>query len=372
MIPVCKPKISGNELKYVTDCIKTKWISSVGEYVTKFENAFASYCNVKYGIAVCNGTCALHLALASLDIGKGDEVIIPSFTMIATANAIMYTRARPALVDSEMETWNIDPEKIEEKITKKTKAIMPVHTYGHPAKMDMINKIAEEHDLFVIEDAAEAHGAEYKGRKAGNLGDAGCFSFYGNKIITTGEGGMIVTDDKEIAEKAKLLRNQAMTNKRRFMHEQLGFNYRLTNIQAAIGLAQTEKADELVKDRIRNAEKYNKLLKKIKGVTLPPKAEWAKNVYWMYSILIEDHFGMDASKVEQELKKKGIETRPFFYPMHLQPVFKGKDEIFPDISGEYPNAENLSRKGINLPSSNELTEDEIKQIVEALAELSGK
>ena len=372
MIPVCAPKICGNELKYVTDCIKTNWISSMGDYVIKFEDTFSSYCDAKYGIAVCNGTVAIHLALEALGIGKGDEVIIPSFTMIATANAVMYSGAKPALVDSEMKTWNVDVNKIEEKITDKTKAIIPVHTYGHPVDMDKIMILAKRHGLFVIEDAAEAHGAEYKGKRVGGLGDIGCFSFYANKIITTGEGGMLVTNNEEIAQKSKLLRNQALIKKRRFMHEEMGFNYRFTNVQAAIGLAQAEKADELVQDRINNAKRYNESLKDIEGIILPPQAEWAKNVYWMYSILIEDDVGMDAAIVQEELMEKGIETRPFFYPMHMQPLFKGKDERFPDTSREYPVAEELSRKGINLPSSNTLKDEEIKQVVEALKSLSQK
>lgn len=372
MIPVCAPKLGGNELKYVADCVKSNWISSMGTYVTQFEESFSSFCNTRYGIAVCNGTVALHLALEALGIGRGDEVIIPTFTMIATANAAVYTRAKPVLVDSEMKTWNIDVDKIEEKITGRTKAIIPVHTYGHPADMDKIKEIAEKHRLFVVEDAAEAHGAEYKGIRAGSLGDIGCFSFYANKIITTGEGGMLVTNNEEIAEKAKLLRNQALIKKRRFMHEEMGFNYRFTNVQAAIGLAQTERADELVQDRINNAIRYNEWLKDIKGITLPPQAEWAKNVYWMYSILIEDDFGMDAAEVQEELMKRGIETRPFFYPMHLQPLFQAGDERFPDCSGEYPVAEELSRKGLNLPSSNGLKDEEIRQVADALKSLSKK
>ena len=371
MIYVCSPKLGGNELKYVEDCVKTNWISSVGKYVTEFEDKFSSFCDSKYGVAVCNGTVAIHLALVALGIGRGDEVIIPSFTMIATINAVLYSGAKPVLVDSEISTWNIDPEKIEEKITDKTKAIIPVHTYGHPADMDRINDVAKKHNLYVIEDAAEAHGALYKDKKAGSLGDIGCFSFYANKILTTGEGGMLVTDDEKISLKAKFLRNQALSNeKRRFMHEEMGFNYRLTNLQAAVGLAQTEQADFLVQKRIDNAKKYNELLKDIPGIVLPPQAEWAKNVYWMYSVLIDDDFGMDAETVQKELKEKGVDTRPFFYPMHLQPMFKLKEDAqFPDTSGEYPIAEELSRKGINLPSSPELTDDEIKTVADALISL---
>src|SRR3989344_1672719 len=224
MIPVCEPTLAGNELKYVTDCVKTNWISSAGKYIKEFEDRFSQFCGVKYGVSCSSGTAAIHLALEALGIGKGDEVIIPTFTMIATANAVIYAGAKPVLVDSELETWNMDVNKIEEKITKKTKAIMPVHTYGHPVDMDPIIKLAKDYNLKVIEDAAEAHGAEYKGKKVGGLSDASCFSFYSNKIITTGEGGMVLTNNDEVAEKARSLRNLAFT-KPRFLHSEIGFNY---------------------------------------------------------------------------------------------------------------------------------------------------
>lgn len=356
MIPVCTPKLPGNELEYVTDCIKTNWISSMGKYVTQFEEEFAHYCGVNYGVAVCNGTVALHLALASLGIGKGDEVIIPDFTMIATANAVLYTGAKPVFVDSELKTWNINPYKIEEKISSKTKVIIPVHTYGHPAEMDVINDIAKKHNLYVVEDAAEAHGAEYYGRRAGSLGDIGCFSFYGNKILTTGEGGMLVTDDKLIADTARSLRNHTLDDsKRRFKHDLMGFNYRLTNIQAAIGVAQLERAEELVNTRINNAFSYNTLLKYEK-VVLPPCTPNIKNVYWMYSILVED-----AENTAKKMKELGVDTRPFFYPMHKQPMFKGK------YKGTYPVSNELSKRGLNLPSSPNLTDKELAKVAEVVS-----
>jgi perosamine synthetase len=325
MIPVCIPFIGEKELEYVVDCIKTNWISSKGKYVEEFEAKFAEYCSCKYGVTTTSGTTALHLALASLNIKNGDKVIIPASTMIATAFAVIYCGATPVLVDAEPETWNIDVNLIEEKITDKTKAIMPVHIYGHPCDMDPIMELAKEHDLYVVEDAAEAHGAEYKGRKAGGIGDIGCFSFYGNKIITTGEGGMIVTNNEEITEKAQSLKDLAFSKERRFLHTDLGFNYRMTNIQAAIGLAQFERIDELVEMRRRNAQLYNGYLKDVEGVKLPVEKEWAKNVYWMYSILIEDEYGMSMANLATELEKKGIETRTFFIPMHEQPVFKHMD-----------------------------------------------
>jgi len=365
MIPVCEPKLSGKELEYVTDCIKTNWISSKGKYITAFEEKFSKYCGAKYGIATSNGTTALHLALASLGIKTGDEVIIPTFTMIATVNSVTYTGAKPVLVDSELKTWNMDPSKIEKKITQKTKAIMVMHTYGHPCDMDLIREIAEKHDLYVVEDAAEAHGAEYKGKKTGSLSDAGCFSFYANKIITTGEGGMVVTNNEKIAEMAKLLRDQAFEPKR-FIHRYVGFNYRITNLQAAIGVAQMDIIDESVNTRRRNAQLYNSLLKDVKGITLPPNASWAKNVYWMYTVLIEDSFGMSRDDLMKFLKGKGIDTRSAFYPVHAQPVYAKQY-----ASEKYPVADELSRKGINLPSGNILTKSQIETVVEAIKSAQG-
>lgn len=363
MIPVCEPKLGKKELEYVVDCIKTNWISSKGKYIAEFEEKFSGYCGAKYGIATSSGTTALHLALASMGLKPGDEVIIPTFTMIATANSVTYTGAKPVLADSEPATWNIDPTKIKEKITRKTKAIMLMHTYGHPCDMEPILELAEKRDLYVIEDAAEAHGAEYKGKRVGALGDAGCFSFYANKILTTGEGGMVVTNDEKIAEMARLLRDQAFEPKR-FIHRYIGFNYRLTNLQAAIGVAQMELIDESVKTRRRNAKLYNSLLKGTAGVTPPPEALWAKNVYWMYTVLIEDSFGMGRDELMKRLKEEGIDTRSAFYPIHTQPVYEKQ------CKGEkYPVAEELGRKGLNLPSGNTLTEDQIKFIADSITSL---
>jgi len=367
MIPVCEPLLGKKEIEYVLDCLKTNWISSKGRYIEEFEEKFAHYCGRKYGISTTSGTTALHLALASLGIGPGDEVILPAFTMIATAFAVVYTGAKPVLVDAEPGTWNIDVNRIEEKITKKTKAVMPVHIYGHPCNMDPILELAKEHNLYVIEDAAEAHGAEYKGKKAGGIGDIGCFSFYGNKIITTGEGGMVITDNEEIAERARALKDLAFSGGRRYLHTALGFNFRMTNIQAAIGLAQFERIDELAEMRRRNARRYNSYLKNIKGITLPPEKKWAKNVYWMYSILIEDEFGVGRTELMDRLMKKGIDTRTFFIPMHEQPVFQ-KMGLFQGES--YPVAEEISRKGMYLPSSSGLKEEEIRYIYEAIREIT--
>lgn len=360
-IPVCEPKLDGNELEYVKRCFETSWISSAGENIQRFEEKFAEACGAKYGVSCTNGTTALHLALATLGVGKEDEVVIPTFTMIATANAVTYTGAKPVLVDSEPDTWNIDVKKIEEKITPRTKVVMPVHTYGHPVDMDKILDIAKKYDLYVVEDAAEAHGSEYKGRKIGSIGDVSCFSFYANKIITTGEGGMLTTDNEEIAKIARDLRGHAFSEDRHFWHNYIGFNYRMTNLQAAIGLAQMEKFDENVRRRIQTAKLYNSLLKNIKGITLPPQTKGVKNVYWMYSILVNDEFDSTRDELRGKLARRGVETRTFFIPIHLQPIyFRGYNERF-------PVAEELCRKGMYLPSASTLTKQEIEYVVDSIA-----
>jgi perosamine synthetase len=368
MIPVCVPLLGDKELEYVKDCVTTNWISSKGKYVNAFEEQFASYCGVSHGIATTNGTTALHLALASLGVGPGDEVIIPSFTMMSTAFAVIYCGARPVLVDAEPDTWNMNTDLIGEKVTKRTKVVLPVHIYGHPCDMDPILRIARSHDLFVVEDAAEAHGAEYKGRKAGGMGDIGCFSFYANKIITCGEGGMVVTNDDAIAEKARSLKDLAFDREKRFLHTDIGYNYRMTNIQAAIGLAQLERIGEMVERRRSHAMAYNRLLGDMPGIQRPAERPWAKNVYWMYSILILDAFGMGRDELMKVLEEKGIESRTFFFPMHEQPVFQGM-KIFP---GErYPVAEDLGRRGLYLPSSSGLSDDEIRYVCDTIREAAG-
>ncbi len=359
MIPVCEPLLTGKELEYAGDCLKSNWISSAGKYIPEFERRFAEYCGCKYGVATTNGTTALHLALVSLGIGPGDEVIMPAFTMAASAFAIVYTGAKPVLVDAEPDTWNIDVSQVEQKITKRTKAIMPVHIYGHPCDMDPIMDIAKRHRLFVVEDAAEAHGAEYKGRKAGGVGEIGCFSFYANKIITTGEGGMLVTSDARIAEKARRLKDQAFSPQRRFLHTNIGFNYRMTNIQAAIGLAQMESIDRFVDMRRKNAALYNAGLKDTLGITLPQEKQWAKNVYWMYGILTDNRLGITRDSLMQRLKEKGIDSRTFFLSMHVQPAFLDMG-LFEGES--YPVATDLSKNGLYLPSGSGLKSEEIDYI----------
>jgi perosamine synthetase len=367
MIPVCEPFLTGRELEYVADCLKSNWISSQGKYIQQFEQSFARYCGCQYGISTTNGTTALHLALAALGIGAGDEVIIPTFTMIATAFAVAYTGARPVLVDAEPESWNMDTSQIESMITPKTKAIMPVHIYGHPCDMDPIKEVARKRHLYVIEDAAEAHGAEYKGKKAGGIGDVNCFSFYANKIITTGEGGMVVTNNAKVAERARALKDLGHSKEKRFLHTDIAFNYRMTNLQAAIGLAQFERIDELVERRRAHAHLYNSLLKDIKGIRTPAEKEWAKNVYWMYGILIEDDFGVSRDDLMERLKDKEIETRAFFIPVHQQPAFL-KTNLFHGES--YPVADKISQSGLYLPSGSGLSREQIEYVCRAVKDSS--
>jgi len=370
MIPVCSPLLGKKELEYVIDCMRTNWISSRGKYITEFEEKFAEYCGCKYGITTTSGTTALHLALASIGIKEGDEVVVPAFTMIGSVFPIVYCGAKLVLVDSESETWNMDIDQIEERITNRTRAIMPVHIYGHPCDMDPIMKLARKYGLYVLEDAAEAHGSKYKGRKVGGIGDVGCFSFYANKIITCGEGGMIVTNDEEIADRAKSLKNLSFPKEKRiYLHSEVGFNYRMTNIQAAIGLAQLERIEELIGMRRKNARIYNSLLKNVNGVRLPIEKEWAKNVYWMYSILAEPKSKISRDELIRELEGKKIETRPFFIPMHMQPVFQ-KIGLFKEEN--YPVAEELSRKGLNLPSGSGLKKGQIEYICDVIKEITAQ
>lgn len=358
MIPVSEPCLGKEELKNVINCIKTNWISSLGEYVNEFEKKFSKYIGCKYGVSTSSGTTALHLALKTIGIRKGDEVIVPTLTFAATAHVVVHCNAKPIFVDSDPITWNINPEKIEEKITKKTKAIIPVHLYGHPCDLDPILGIAEDYDLFIIEDAAEAHGAEYKKRKVGSFGDIGCFSFFGNKIITTGEGGICVTDNEEIVEKMRILNYQGMDPNKKYWHPFVGFNYRLTNLQSAIGLAQLKKINKFIKIKRENTKIYNSLLRNVEGISLPPNESWAKNVYWMYCILLENNFRVTRDKLMKELKENGIDTRPLFYPLHIMPPFYTEEK--------FPVSEELSRKGLNLPSSVKLKKSEIKFITEII------
>ncbi len=392
MIPVNEPLIAKNTLKYVSDCVQSGWISSAGSYIQKFEQEFAKYLRVRHAVTTTSGTTALHLALASLGLGPGDEVLIPDLTMIAVPYAILYTGARPAIVDVDRELFNIDPDKILEfiqtecrfdrqkkilvnnKTGRTIKAIMPIHLYGHPCPMDRIMAIARDYSLLVVEDAAEAHGALFypegnpgRARYAGAIGDVGCFSFYANKIVTTGEGGMVVTNDAEVAERARSLKDLAHAPQKRFLHTELAFNYRMTNVQAAIGLAQLEEIEKYIEIKQKMADAYQKHLSGVSGLTLPCQKKWARNVYWMYAVLVEKNFGLGRDEFMKRLKAEGIDTRTFFIPVHEQPVF-ARDKDYQGLS--FPVSEELSRIGFYLPSGLALTQNQIKNVCRVIKKIS--
>lgn len=358
-ISVAQPLLNGNERKYVLDCLDTNWISSVGKYIGAFEEEFARFCGVKHAIATNNGTTALHLALVALGVRPGDEVIIPTVTYIATANAVRYCGATPVLVDVQPGTMNIDPLSIERKISPKTKGIIPVHLYGQPAAMDAINAIASRHNLWVVEDAAEAHGAEVNGKKVGSLGTCGTFSFFGNKIVTTGEGGMVTTNDEELAKSLRLLRGQGMDPQRRYWFPVVGYNYRMTNIQAAIGLAQMETIEQALCFRNKLAEWYNEALLPFQDqLLLPTAVESTKHVYWMYNIFLLSGDAQSRDLLMRSMDMQGIETRPVFYPMHVLPPYAE--------NASYPVADIWAQRGINLPTHQGLTKIDVNRIADAL------
>lgn len=362
-VPVNTPLLSGNELKYLTECIETGWISSEGPFITKFEDSFSTYVNREYGIAVSNGSAALDIVIKALGIGEGDEVIMPTFTIISPAQSIVTAGAKPVLIDSSLETWNMKVEDIESKITNKTKAILVVHIYGLPVDMDPIINICKKYNLLLIEDAAEMHGQTYKGRPCGSFGDVSIFSFYPNKHITTGEGGMIVCNDKTIADKCKKLRNLAFEpDGRRFIHEEIGWNYRMTNMQAALGLAQLENIDKHIAIKREIGNKYDKGLQNLDGFIKPlNKTNYAVNIYWVYGLVAENE--QKLQEIINKLTSFKIGTRPFFWCMHEQPVFK-KMGLF--INEKYPNAEYLARCGFYLPSGLGLQSEEIEFVIEKL------
>ncbi len=365
-IPVCEPLLGGNELKYVTDAVSTGWISSSGKYVNDFEKCFSAYSDCKYGVAVCNGTIALHLALVALGIGKGDEVIVPSFTMIASAFAVCYTGAIPVFVDADADTWNIDVSKIEEKISPRTKAIMPVHIFGQMCDMDAIQSIAAKHHLYVVEDAAEAHGATWRGRKAGSCSDVGCFSFFANKNVTTGEGGMVVTNDEAIYDKLRYFKNVCFPvhGPRNYLHNDIGFNYRMSNVVAAIGLAQTEKADEYKAMRMRNNALYRKYLSDVPGIQFQHVLPDAECVCWMNTIVISPKlYGHTKDELVSYLKENNVDTRLLFNGMHRQ---KSLADFGCDCSGEYPVCDWLTENGFYLPSASSLNEETICAICDLI------
>lgn len=368
-VPVNEPLLAGNEKKYLNECLDTGWISSEGPFIRQFEERFAERVGRKYGIAVSNGSAALDVTVSALEIGKGDEVIMPAFTIISCAASVVRAGAAPVLVDSDPDTWNMDAGQIEKKITAKTKAIMVVHIYGLPVDMTPIMEIAKRHNLKIIEDAAEMHGQTYRGRPCGSFGQLSAFSFYANKHITTGEGGMIVTDDERLAKRCRSLRNLCFMPEKRFVHEELGWNFRMTNMQAALGLAQLEQLDEFVKKKRRMGALYTERLKDIRSIQLPKQAtDYAENIYWVYGIVLNDEVPFDAAEAMKRLSARRIGSRPFFFPMHEQPVFR-KMGLFQDE--KYPVAERLARRGFYIPSGMALTDEQMNHAADAVREIFG-
>jgi len=366
MIPVNEPYLGQREKELVNECLESGWISSAGKYIKKFEDQFSEYCECAEGVTTTSGTTAIHLALKSLGIGPGDEVLVPAFTMVGSVYPIVQCGASPVFVDSEPDTGNMDIKDLERKITSSSKVILVVHIYGHPADMDPICDLARSRNLKILEDAAEAHGALYKGRKAGSLGDIGCFSFYANKIITTGEGGMVVSNDTALIKKARQLKDLAH-GEIRFTHDwPEAFNYRMTNIQAAIGLAQLERIENTVRTKINNAEQYTSLLKDVPYLELPVCRPWARNVYWMYGVQLKDNDRFEKDQLMVALKNEGVDTRSFFYPLNTQKAFQKYGK--PDC----PNAQSLGRRGFYLPSGQTLEPKQIHRVAEILSKLLAK
>jgi perosamine synthetase len=356
-IPVAAPVLAGREKEYVADCMESGWISSAGKYVELFESEFAKFCGVRHAVSCCNGTAALHLSLAALGVGPGDEVIVPTLTFVATANAVTYCGARPVFADSEPETWNLDPAQVASKITPRTKGIIAVHLYGNPVDVDALRELAGRHGLFLLEDAAEAHGALHRGRPAGSLGDIAAFSFYANKIIATGEGGMVTTDDDALAARVRLMRGQGMDTERRYWFPVVGYNYRMMNIPAAIGLAQLERAEWHTARRREVASTYRRLLGDDAGLGRQAEREWARHAYWMFTVLLGDGGADDRDRLMARLHAEGVETRPVFYPVHSLPPYREASR-----GEEFPVAESLARRGVSLPTWAGLSRDDLSYV----------
>ena len=366
-IPVNEPLLNGNEKRYLNECIDTGWISSEGPFIKQFEAQFAARMGRKYGVAVCNGSVALDAAVVALGIGRGDEVILPTFTIISCAAAIVRAGATPVVVDSEPATWNMDVSQIEAKITPQTKAIMVVHIYGLPVDMQPLLELAKKYGLTIIEDAAEMHGQTYRGQSCGSFGELSAFSFYPNKHVTTGEGGMILTDDAQLAERCRSLRNLCFQPQQRFVHDELGWNFRMTNLQAALGVAQLERLDEFVARKRRMGRRYTELLNGTPGLQLPlPQTEYADNIYWVFGVVLDDAVPFDAKEAMRRLGDLKIGTRPFFWPMHEQPVFR-KMGLFEGAA--CPVAERLARRGFYLPSGMALTDEQIERVAAVVKEV---
>jgi perosamine synthetase len=367
---VNEPLLDGNEKRYLAECIDSGWISSEGPFVARFEHAFASYLGRAHGAAVCSGTAALEAALYALGVGPGDEVVMPAFTIISCALAVIRLGAKPVLVDIDPETWCMDTAQVAPRISSRTKVVMPVHIYGHPVNMDPLLQLRESHGFKILEDAAEVHGAEYFSRqlghrwvKCGAMGDATATSFYANKIVTTGEGGMVLTDNTVVAGRARSYRNLGFQPERRFYHQELGFNFRMTNLQAAVGLAQVERLDEFLKIKTKIAGFYRQRLAEIHGLRFMPVKPWARSVYWVYAIELDPQFGLNAITIMERLRQRGVATRPFFIGLHEQPVLRRRG-LF---DGEFfPHTEKASRLGFYLPSGLTLDEASVEKIVDAL------
>ena len=372
LIPVYKPFLGKKEEEYVLDCFRSGWVSSMGHYVNRFEKLMASHYNVKHAVALSSCTAALHLGLLAMEIGPGDEVIIPDFTLIVSASSVIWTGATPVMTDVDTDTWCMDPFKIEDAISEHTKAIMPVHMYGHPVHMKALMSLAKKYNLKILADCAHAHGAQYDHSEKNILGHVGVFSFYGNKTLTTGEGGMLLTDDDSMAAKVRLLMNQAFKEPR-FQHDALGFNYRMTNIQAAIGCAQVEQFDKVIRLKRNIAESYTNALSDLPHIQLPTEKEWAKNAFWVYGIVLKKPLTIDRDTLIKSLYERGVDTRPFFFPLHRQPVFLGNEaplgKNYPDVDGAFPISDQIGENGLYLPSSPNLTMNEITYICHTLREL---
>lgn len=366
-IPVNSPLLDGREKQYLLECIETGWISSEGPFVAKFEEEFARCVGRRFGVAVANGSVALEVAVKALGIGPGDEVIMPTFTIISCAAPVVRSGAVPVLVDSDSRTWNMDVRQVAARITPRTKAIMVVHIYGLPVDMDPLLALADRHGLAIIEDAAEAHGQTYRGRPCGSFGAISTFSFYPNKHLTTGEGGMVLTDDEQLAELSKSLRNLCFQAKKRFVHEELGWNFRMTNLQAALGLAQLERLPEFTQRKRNMGKRYQSLLADLVGVELPlEKTDYADNIYWVFGLVLGDELKHDAESAMRELASRGVGTRPFFWPMHEQPVLR-RMGLF---EGErYPVAERIARRGFYLPSGLALSPEQIDQVARTVKDV---
>jgi perosamine synthetase len=363
LIPVNEPLLTEADIASVNDALRSGWISGAGPHVEAFEAAWATYCARKHGIAVANGTVALQVAVHLLDLQPGDEVIMPTFTIISCALPVIQAGAIPVLVDSDPRTWTMDVAQVEARLTPRTRAIMAVHIYGHPVDMNPLMEVGRRYGVRIVEDAAEAHGAEYLGRRAGGFGESSCFSFYANKLVTTGEGGMLLVDDDRLAERARSLRNLGFQPGRRFLHAELGFNYRLTNLQAALGVTQVARMDDIVDRKRRMARAYTERLAEVAGIELQVQQPWARSVYWMFGLVLAEESGLDAVELAARLRSLGVETRPFFLGMHEQPVLRRRG-LF---AGEhYPVAERIARQGLYLPSGLALQEHQIDAVCQAV------